>query len=47
MREIVDLYGEMLGDVILSIAIVGLFFYVFWESEWVQQIVQNVMMAAC
>lgn len=47
MKEIIDLYGEILADVILAVAIVGVLFYVIWESGWMQKIIQNTMLMAC
>ena len=47
MKEIVDLYGEMLSDVILTMAVVGLLFYAVWGSEWMQQLLHNTLTAAC
>lgn len=47
MKEMIDLYGEMLADVMLTAAIVGLLFYVIWESGWMQQFIQNTLMTAC
>ena len=47
MKEIVDLYGEMLSDVILTMAVVGTLFYAVWGSEWMQQLLHSALMVAC
>lgn len=47
MKEIIDVYGEILADVISVAALVLVLFYVVWESGWMQQLIQDTLLAAC
>ena len=47
MKEIVDIYGEILADVLLAAAVVLVLFYVVWESGWMQQLIQDTLLMAC
>lgn len=47
MKEIIDIYGEILADVLLAAAVVLALFYVVWESGWMQQLIQDTLLTAC
>lgn len=47
MKEIIDIYGEILADVLLAATVVLVLFYVVWESGWMQQLIQDTLLTAC